>query len=57
MKVRTDIKAGGVQVNHNESLSQDNKVSESLKVKTGIKTGGIGTSPTVTNHNETLANS
>jgi hypothetical protein len=53
MKVRTTVKAGGTQINHNEKLASDKKRSNSLTVKTSVKAGGIGTSPTL-NHNEKL---
>ena len=39
MKIKTNVKAGGVATNHNQ------KVSRGLKVKTGIKAGpGDGSS-------------
>ena len=43
LKVKTNIKAGGIRVNHNETLVRG------LKVKTSVKAGGLRT-----NHNETL---
>jgi hypothetical protein len=44
MKTKTNIKAGGTVLNHNETLVRG------LKVKTNVKAGG-----TQLNHNETLA--
>jgi len=40
MRVRTNVKAGGISGNHNQSL---------LQVKTGVKAGGINQ-----NHNQSL---
>ena len=49
MKIRTNIKAGGIDIlNHNEKLVSGNK-SKSLTVKTGVKAGGSGVQ-----HNEKL---
>jgi len=42
MRVRTNVKAGGISGNHNQSL---------LRVKTGVKAGGS------LNHNQTLLRS
>jgi hypothetical protein len=47
MKTKTRVRAGGVQLNHNETLVRD--VSKGLKVKTRIRAGLIAA-----NHNETL---
>ena len=49
MKVRTTIKAGGISLNHNETLARDAAQAPGLTVKTGVKAGGISL-----NHNETL---
>jgi hypothetical protein len=38
MKVNTNVKAGGEQLQHNEKLASDKK-SKGLVVKTGIKAG------------------
>jgi hypothetical protein len=39
MKIRTNVKAGGLDTfNHNEKLASDKK-TKSLTVKTGIKAG------------------
>ena len=43
LKVKTNIKAGGLATNHNETLVRG------LKVKTSVKAGGLAA-----NHNETL---
>ena len=40
MTIRTQLKAGGVSINHNETL----------KVRSALKAGGLST----TNHNEAL---
>jgi hypothetical protein len=50
MKVKTNIKAGGLQVKHNETLVRTSKPQpKGLKVKTNIKAGGFQL-----NHNETV---
>jgi hypothetical protein len=51
MKVKTSIKAGGVELNHSETLVRDaaKAKAKGLNVKTSIKAGG-----TSVNHNETL---
>jgi hypothetical protein len=36
MKIKTNVKAGGVLLNHNQT------VSRGLKVKTNVKAGGVG---------------
>ena len=41
MKIKTKIKAGGIHLNHNQSI-------RSLKIRTGTRSGGFGT-----NHNQT----
>ena len=38
MKIRSNVKAGGTQLQHNEKLQSDKK-TKSLTVKTGIKAG------------------
>jgi hypothetical protein len=52
MQVKTRIKAGGVTLNHNETLVRAPRQAQGLKVKTRIKAGGINL-----NHNETLVRS
>ena len=49
MQVKTKVKAGGLTLNHNETLVRVQKPTQGLKVKTRIKAGGIQL-----NHNETL---
>ena len=49
MKVRTTIKSGGRELNHNETLSRDAARPAAMTVKTGVKSGAIRTQ-----HNETL---
>lgn len=49
MKVKTHLKAGGLAMNHNETLVRAPRPTQSLKVKTHVKAGGIAL-----NHNETL---
>jgi hypothetical protein len=45
MKTKTHVRAGGLMMNHNETLMQDSSRAKGLKVKTHIRAGGIGTSP------------
>jgi hypothetical protein len=59
MKVKTQVKAGGLQFNHNQTLVRDRTPAtagprpqgrrQGLKVKTQVKAGGLGY-----NHNQTL---
>lgn len=49
MKTKTNIKAGAVGANHNETLLRDVPKARGLKVKTNVKAGAI-----TNNHNETL---
>jgi hypothetical protein len=59
MKVKTQLKAGALAGNHNQTLVRDRTRAsagpcpqgkrQSLKVKTQVKAGGIGF-----NHNQTL---
>jgi hypothetical protein len=51
MKTKTNIKAGGVMLNHNATLLSNITKSKGLKVKTNIKAGG-----SMLNHNEVLIN-
>jgi hypothetical protein len=48
-QVKTRIKAGGVMLNHNETLVRAQQPATSLQVKTRLKAGGLSI-----NHNETL---
>lgn len=48
MKIKTNVKAGGRNLNHNEMLVRD-RAMRGLKVKTHVKAGGRSL-----NHNETL---
>jgi hypothetical protein len=50
MKVKTHVKAGGLNLNHNETQVQDKSQATGLKVKTHVKAGGLS----LRNHNETL---
>jgi hypothetical protein len=40
MKIRTNVKAGAIDINHNEKMASNKKVN-SLTVKTGIKAGDL----------------
>ena len=48
MKLRTNLKAGALSPNHNETQARDTKPATGLRVKTRVKAGAL--SP---NHNET----
>jgi hypothetical protein len=52
MQVKTNLKAGGISFNHNETLVRAQRPATGLKVKTRIKAGGLAL-----NHNETLVRS
>ena len=49
MKLKTNLKAGGRRVNHNQTLVRDARKTRGLKVKTNLKAGGKKW-----NHNQTL---
>jgi hypothetical protein len=49
MKTKTHIRAGGVFLNHNETLVRDRAKAKGLTVKTHVRAGGLSM-----NHNETL---
>ena len=49
MKVKTNIKAGALASNHNETLVRTPAKPQSLRVKTNVKAGALAA-----NHNETL---
>jgi hypothetical protein len=42
MRIKTNCKAGGKDLNHNETLVRDN--GKNLKVKTGLRAGKKATS-------------
>jgi len=44
MKIRTNVKAGGLATNHNQTATRG------IKVKSGVKAGGLSV-----NHNQTTA--
>lgn len=46
MRIKTNVKAGGVTLQHNQ------RITSSLKVKSGVKAGGIAL-----NHNQTVTRS
>jgi lysophospholipase L1-like esterase len=48
MKTKTHVRAGGITLNHNETLVRDVPKATGLRVKTKVKAGAL------TNHNETL---
>ena len=50
MRVKTHVRAGGINLNHNETLVRDTGKVKVLKVKTHVRAGGIR----LYNHNETL---
>ena len=47
MKVKSDVKAGGLNLNHNQTVSRGSK---GLRVKANVKAGGWRI-----NHNQTIA--
>ena len=49
LRVKTQVKAGGLHPNHNETLVRLPQPVAGLKVKTQVKAGGL-----TVNHNETL---
>ena len=49
MKTKTNVKAGTLAANHNETLVRDVPQARGLKVKTNVKAGASSF-----NHNETL---
>jgi hypothetical protein len=49
MQVKTRVKAGGITLNHNETLVRAKSQVQGLTVKSHVKAGGI-----TLNHNETL---
>ena len=49
MKVKTHVKAGGLDRNHNQALVRDHRKAKGLKVQTSVRAGGLGR-----NHNEAM---
>jgi hypothetical protein len=49
-RMKTHVRAGGINLNHNETLVRDTGKVKVLKVKTHVRAGGIR----LYNHNETL---
>jgi hypothetical protein len=49
MQVKTQLKAGGRVLNHNQTLVRDQPPRQPLKVKTKVKAGVL-----TANHNQTL---
>ena len=49
MQVKTRVKAGGITLNHNETLVWAKSQAKGLTVKTRLKAGGVHM-----NHTETL---
>ena len=50
MKIRTNVKAGGIWDNHNETQIRTAARGRGMRVRTGLKAGG-----SQLQHNETLA--
>ena len=49
MKVRTNVKAGGLSSNHNSTLVSNKPQANAPKVKSSVKAGAL-----TQNHNQTL---
>ena len=49
MRIKTNLKAGGRRINHNETLVRVVRKSKGLKVRTSVKAGGKRI-----NHNQIL---
>lgn len=49
MKIRTNLKAGGRKLNHNQTLVRDTRKTKGVEVKTNVRAGGR-----MKNHNQTL---
>jgi hypothetical protein len=49
MKVKTQLKAGGMSLQHNETMVRAPRQAKGLRVKTRLKAGGLQVQ-----HNETL---
>jgi hypothetical protein len=46
MRIKTNVKAGSLNLNHNQTLARARKA---IRIKSGVKAGGV------INHNQTLA--
>ena len=40
MKVKTNVKVGGYDLNHSQTVAREQRASKGLKVKTSVKAGG-----------------
>ena len=49
MKIRTNLRAGGRKINHNQTLVRDDRKATGVKVWTQLKSGGRRL-----NHNQTM---
>jgi len=49
MKIKSNVKAGGIQPNHNSTFVSNKLQAKSLKVKSSVKAGALSQ-----NHNQTL---
>ena len=49
MKIKSNLKAGGLASNHNQTIARG------LKVKSNVKAGSFPPDPCKTNHNQTVA--
>jgi hypothetical protein len=63
MTIKTQLKAGGISINHNEALQVRTALkaggkslnhNEALQVRTALKAGRGGWGPPLLNHNEAL---
>lgn len=50
MRIKTDVKAGSLNLNHNQTLARDGKA---IRIKSGVKSGS-GPTNGVINHNQTF---
>jgi len=49
MKIKSNLKAGGRNINHNQTIVRDKAKAGGVKVKTNVRAGGVSR-----NHNQTL---